>query len=133
MLIKNLLRVLLMLIAGLLSYQASAASKYPASDYQPKIVYQSQEVLDYIYPPPTQDSGAPVAELLMILLLGGGIAYLYNTKYKNTKIVSQAAVSYRPVVEPAVVSEESRIQSNVPQIKRINKAYKGYRSKQLAE
>ena len=133
MLMKNLLRILLMLVAGLLSYQATAASKYPASDYQPKIVYQSQEVQDYINPPFTQSSGVPFAELLVMLILGGAIGYLYKTKYKNTVTVSKVARPDRPIFEPTAVNEEPRKPRNMPQVKRINKAYKGYRSKRLSE
>ena len=132
MLIKSLLRVFLMLIAGLLSYQASAATKYSASEYEPKIVYQSEAVQRIANPPKAQNSEPPIAQLLIVLMLGGLGAYIYKTKFLNTETKAKV-VRANAVAEPVVVSAAPRKRSTATQAKRINKNYKGYRSPRISK
>jgi hypothetical protein len=136
MLIKNPLRVLLMLIVSLLSVNANAQVKYPASDFQPKIVYQSEEVKKIAQPPKPQTSEPPVAPLLMVLLLAGAAYYGYKAKFQNLKTASKK-VTVRPVaiaIEPLpAVDTESNEQSEEAPVKQINRNYKGYRSPRFSE
>ncbi len=137
MLIKNPLRVLLMLIVGLLSVNANAQVKYPASDFQPKIVYQSEEVKKIAQPPKPQSSESPpVAQLLMVLLLAGAAYYGYKTKFQNLKPASKK-VTVRPaaiaIEPPPAVDTESNEQSEEAPVKQINRNYKGYRSPRFSE
>ncbi len=139
MLIKNPLRVLLMLIAGLLSVNANAQVKYPASDFQPKIVYQSEEVKKIAQPPkPRSSESPPVAQLLMVLLLAGAAYYGYKTKFQNLKTSSKTVTAPPTPTKPApqpepVVEIESTEQPEEAPVKQINKKYKGYRSPRFSE
>ena len=136
MVIKNLSRVLLMLVAVLFSYQVSAASKYPACDFQPKIVYQSEETQLISHPPKALSSSPPIAQLIIVLLIAGLGAYVYKNKYQKPEAaVKTITVRSSSEREPEAAKTEPparRETSDGVQIKRINKNYKGYRSKGLS-
>lgn len=122
--VKKILGILLLLNAGLLSCQVVANTKYPASDFQPKIIYQSDEaqLKTQVTPLKAQDANVPATTLLVVVLLFGCLGYFIckNGDQKNT---TKNKISLAKTTNTSDASKKK-----IAKLKRINKNYKGYRS-----
>lgn len=135
MFIKKLMRILLILAAGLLSINVQAKVKYPAYDFQPKIIFQNEDVKRIANPPKPQAAETPpIRQLLFVLLLGGAGAYFYKTKFqtpsKTTTMLPKRSTD-KAVIARTDAGLQASNNTNPAPVKRITKNHRGYRSPRL--
>ena len=119
----------IMMFTCLSSFQAYAnvSSKYPAYDFEPKIIYQSEEIKNNAADRIIRDNGPSFADLLLILVFIGLCVFIYKSRNTVSGTVN-AFKNKAAVAKKSVPIAETQPETRTQRRRDPSKVY-GYRSK----